>query len=227
MSTVQEVAPPRRPDSLDLRTTRRRRRWPLILTASVVAVMVTAGGIAFWWVATRYTPMRPAGAPAHVRVEGGQITRVDSVLPSGQGFVAFHVPYRDGEWLDAGFTLFNEGPFPIIVDQIGFPGRQDDFPPIRQISVSISASGTDWGPAAPDQMVPFRPFTLRSDEGRYVFVRYQFFGCSLSGSQESAVTWAWQTVRFRMRVGWMTIRRSGKLPMGYSIYVSGREGCPE
>lgn len=229
MSTVREAAPPRAPDAGGMWRVPRRRRWPLILAASLAAVVVIAGSISFWWVATRYAPMRPGegGVAAHVRVEGGQITRVDSILPSGLPFVAFHVQYRDGKWLDSGFTLYNDGPFPILVDQIGFPGSQDDFPPIRQISVSMNAAADEaWGPGIPQQMVAFRQFTLRSHEAKYILVRYQFYGCTLSGSQEDAVTWAWQTVKFRIRVGWLTIHRSDQLPMRYSIYVSGREGCP-
>jgi hypothetical protein len=222
VSTFERIAPPHPPNPRLPNTTppRRRRRYVL---ASVLAFMLVAVGIGFWWTATRFAPLSINGGSAHVRVEVGNVTRVDALLPSGEPFVAFHVPYRNGKWLDTGFTLINEGPFPIMVDQIGFAGEA--FPPTKEASVRMSLPPFEWGPGPPDQMVPFRPFTLGSDEGRYVFVRHQFFGCTLGGSQESAVTWARETVKFRIRVGWMDIHRSEALPMSYSIYASGREGC--
>jgi hypothetical protein len=192
--------------------------------ASVLAFILLVLGIGFWWVATRFAPLSINRGPAHVRVEVGEATRVDSRLPSGEPFVAFQVPYRNGKWLDAGFTLDNEGPFPIAVDQIGLTGEA--IPPMKLVSVRMSLPPFEREPGEPGRMVPFRPFTLGSDEGRYVFIRYQFFGCTQSASQESAVSWASQLVKFRIRVGWVDIHRSETLPMSYSIYAWGREGCP-
>jgi len=227
VSALTEAAAPESQIPADSGTPKRRRRWPFILIACVTALIVTAGGIAFWWVATRYAPIRAnTTAASRVRVESGKITRVpawDATRSSGYHFVAFLVPYRDGKWLDAEFTLVNDSPFPVAVDEIGFPGSGD---PIRQISVSMNASALDWGPVARERMVPFRPFTIPSHGGRYFVVRYQFSGCSLDPKAEDPVLHATQMVRFRMKVGGVTIHRADFLPLGYSIGIVGTEGCP-
>jgi hypothetical protein len=136
------------------------------------------------------------------------------------------VPYRDGKWLETGFTLVNDAPFPVTVDEIGLPDPAGSRDPFSQIHVSMNAPAVEpWGPGIPDQMVRFRPFTLPSHDARFILVRYEFSGCSLTQSQEDLVLKATQLVRFRMRIGWVTIRRSDLLPLPYSIAVSGNEGC--
>jgi hypothetical protein len=158
-----------------------------------------------------------------VRAQFGPVTRVPAVEPSTlRPLVAFDVPYRDGKWLEHGFTLVNDAPFPVTVDQIGLPGQGD---PLRQVSVTMNSSDVSPGPPLPDQMVDFRPFTIPPDGARFILVRWEFSGCSLTGSPENYTTAAVQLVKFHMRLGWVTVHRSSFLPMPYSITVSGRLGC--
>jgi hypothetical protein len=148
------------------------------------------------------------------------VTRVEGYEPTtGNPSTAFHVPYRDGKWLEMGFTIYNFSPFPVTVWDVGH--RDPNGEPLRQMSVSME--GID----VPDLMVELRRFTLAPDTGRYVVIRYRFSGCSMSNSPEEYATYTRQQVRFSMRVGWITIQRSEVLPLRYSVAVQGRGGCPE
>jgi hypothetical protein len=217
--TVNEASPPFRPDYLEADGIG-RRRWPYVAAASFVALILVAGGVTLWWLSTQFEPIRAnSTALSRVRVDGGQLTRLRAWDASGSSghFVAFDIPYRDGKWLDVGYTLRNDAPFPVVVDQIGSLVSNDS--PIRQVSVSMEFS------EASDLMIPFRPFTIPSHDGRFVVVRYRFSGCSLDPKAEDPVFLATQRVMFRMRIGWITIHRSEFLPLGYSIAISGNEGC--
>lgn len=113
MSTIEQMAPPRRPDPVRVSAKRPRRRWLFILGACVLAFFLLAGGIAFWWAAPRFEPIRlNSAAPARVRVEDGQFTRIPTYEPStNQPMTVFLVPYRKGKWLDMGVSVYNYSPF--------------------------------------------------------------------------------------------------------------------
>jgi hypothetical protein len=188
--------------------------------ACVLALILVTGAVAFWWVAARFDPIRLNSAgTSRVRVEGGQLTRVEGNEPTtGNPLTAFHVPYRDGKWLDMGFTIYNFSPFTITVEDVGYRDSGGD--PLRQMSVLMESIDV------PDLMVEMRRFTLAPDTGRYVVIRHRFSGCSMSKSREEYATYTRQRVIFTMRVGWVTIDRSEVLPLRYSVAVQGRGGCP-
>jgi hypothetical protein len=184
-------------------------------------------GLTVWFASTRYDPLRAnhGGVPSPVRVQSGHITRVEALEPTTyRPLVAFDVQYRDGEWLEYGFTLVNDSPFTITVEQIGSGSGPHE--PLLPVSVSISAPTVEpWGPGAPDRMVAFRPFRIAPHDARFVLVRQQFTGCTLKAGGET-VTFAAQVVKFHIQFGWWNVHRSDLLPLPYSVRVSGNQGCP-
>jgi hypothetical protein len=160
-----------------------------------------------------------------VRAQSGQPGQVEAMDPSsGRPFVAFDLTYRDGHWMEYGFTLVNDSPFSVGVEQIGGSFPSDEALP--QISVSINASDVKpWGPGAPERMVRFRPFRIPPRDARYVLIRVRFTGCGMN-SQEQSVAFAAQRVGFRIDFGWLSVERSALLPLPYSVRISGNDGCP-
>jgi hypothetical protein len=161
-----------------------------------------------------------------VRAQSGDVISVAALEPSGarlgRPFIAYQVPYHDSEWFEYGFTLLNDAPFPVTVDQIGINGEGD---PTRQVSVSISEQDDAFGPGLPDKMVPFQRFIIPSHGARFILVRGQFVGCSMHGA-EDATLWAVQLVKIHMQFGPLTIHQTDYLPLAYSVRVSGSGGCP-
>jgi hypothetical protein len=156
------------------------------------------------------------------------VTHIPALDPSGRpfgrSFTAYDVRYHNGKWLEYGFTLVNEAPFPVIVDQIVSPGPGD---PLAVVSVSISATGGAFGPAPPDQMIAFHPFSLPSHDARFVLIRERFSGCSLDGNYADGVEWATTpSVKYRFNLRLFTAHRTDFLPLAYSVHVWGHAGCP-
>jgi hypothetical protein len=182
-----------------------------------------------WFGATHYDPVRAnhGGVPSTVRLQSGQPTRLDTLEPSSKArrpFVSFGVPYRDGQWFEYGFTLVNDSPFTVRIDQIGSARASD---PLRPQFILVNAPSTEpaWGPGAPTAMVPFHPFDLAPHSPRYVLVRMQFYGCSLRSSEEFVIL-AGQLVHLRIDFGLWSVSRSVILPLPYTVKIAGRDGCP-
>jgi len=204
----------------------RRRRRRLTALAASLAVLLAAGGVTAWFGATHYDPVRAnhGGVFSTVRVQSGPVTRLEAVEPTSGGhpIVAFGVTYHDGQWFEYGFTLVNDSPFAVSVDQIGSRESTD---PLKFVSVMINAPTVPaFGPGPPEKMVAFRAFKLPPHGARYALVRFQFHGCSLR-SPEEYVTFAEQLVRLRIDFGRWSVHRSVLLPLPYSVKVAGNEGC--
>jgi hypothetical protein len=200
----------------------------MIFSASMVALLVAGGGIIAWFGATHYEPLRAnhGGVFSMVRVQSGRPTRTESLEPSSyRSLVTFGVAYRNGEWMEYGFTLVSDSAFPVTVEGIG---SRESGPPLKLVTISINAPATDpwWGPGPPIEMVAFRPFTLRPHRPRYVQLRLRFYGCSLRQPDEY-VTFARELVHFRIDFRLWSGRRSALLPLPYSVNVAGNARCRE
>jgi hypothetical protein len=93
-------------------------------------LILAPDGLATWFVSARYEPLcANEGVPFLVRTQDGGVTHIPALDPSGgpfgPSFTAYDVRYHNGKWLEYGFTLVNEAPFPVIVDQIVSPGPGD------------------------------------------------------------------------------------------------------
>jgi hypothetical protein len=223
---IAEEARERSDDSKTATAPIRPRRL-IVVGAALAVFLVTAAGTTAWYGASHYNPVRAnhGGVPSIVRSQSGHLTRLEALDPSSNGrrlFVGFGVPYRDGEWLEYGFTLVNDSPFTVTIDQIG-SSESDD--PLHLVSVSINPSATagPWGPGAV-QLAPFHPFRLAPHGAMSVLVRAQFQGCSLKTAEEF-VTFADQPVRLTIDFGPWSVHRSVLLPLPYSVKVTGSEGC--
>jgi hypothetical protein len=222
VGTIEQVSPSRRPDSAAVSAKLLRRRWPFILVACVLAFFLLAGGIAFWWIATRLDPIRlNSAAAARVRVEDGQFIQIPTYEPSTTNpITAFLVPWHKGKWLEMGVSVYNYSPFLVTVQGIGYTGPDAFEGPLEQESVRIESID------APDRLIEFRPFTLAADTARYLVIRYRFANCLPAGIEEPQ-TYARQWIRYSMRVGWITIHRAQSLPMRYTVGCKARRGAPD
>ncbi len=205
---------------------RHGRRWLRILVGSVGVLLVAASVGTVWFANTHYDPVRAnhGGVFSTVRAQGGHTTRLDALEPNsgGRPIVAVGVPYRDGQWLEYGFTLVNDSPFTVRVDQIGELGSTD---PLEFVSLSINDPAVPaFGPGPPARMVAFRPFELTPHGARYALIRFQFHGCSLKTPDEY-VTFAEQLVGLRIDFGPWSVHRSALLPLPYSVKIAGNAGC--
>jgi hypothetical protein len=190
---------------------------------AAVLVVVVAGG---WYLSSRFQPLRlnAGGGPSFVRSAVGDVASVPAVEPTtGHPFIAHEAPYHDGTWVEAGFTVSNDGPFPVTVDGIGSEEPDAD---LLQVSVSLNDPAT---PAlqqtAPSQLVPFQPFTLEDGEARFVVVRYRFTGCAFDATGESLQKFG-ERIRYGIEIAGITIHRDDTLPLPFSLRVVGNDGCP-
>jgi hypothetical protein len=173
-------------------------------------------------VSTRYHPVSANSGPTFVRLDGRFVPHVPAIEPSsGHPMIAYELSYRDGALLQHGFTLINHSPFPITVDEVGWSDGPES-PPLKQDGVSLSAPNDPaWGPQPPTHLAPFRAFTLRPNDARFVVVTERLFGCSSAEQGAGDVYEMVARVTYRMEVAGVTIHRSDFLPLSYSIRVTG------
>jgi hypothetical protein len=135
----------------------RRRRWPWVVVAVVVA-FVAAAGI---WLAA-YQPLGHGTGGYAVRAGG---TESAQVTPPGQDTTHI-VVYRTGATAELYFPLWNFGPLPVRVDEIG---------PVRQgLTCGFQQTAAEIAPGLAGDLDaerrPFAPFRLAPGEFVQVFI---------------------------------------------------------
>ena len=212
------------------RTTERSRDrgtggWRTVALVFLLALLVVVV-VGAWYVSSSFQPLRlnAGGGPTFVRSEVGDVASVPAREPtSGHPFIAHEAPYHDGTWLEAGFTVLNDGPFPVTVDGVGW---EDSSSTIRQVSVSLNDPATSaYEQPAPSLFVPFEPFTLQDGEARFVVIRYRFTGCAFDSVGEGLEKFV-EPIRYGIEIAGITIHRDDALPLPFSLRVIGNDGCP-
>ena len=171
------------------------RKGQILLVVFLVAAAFFAGaGVK----SIRYQPIASGSEAQGVvveHVEGNPLTRADvtEVNPSFSRDEA-HMPYRSGGRIRYGFTIRNEGRWPITVTDV----------PLSDVLFAIGdglrmEAKNDLFGSHPT--VDFRPFRLPSGSQRYVEVNYRLNDCALPPDKpggHGGFGWSTNTVKYEV-----------------------------
>jgi hypothetical protein len=139
--------------------------------------------------------------------------------PSGTRKVAV-VPYRDGAQAVYGLAIRNDGPLSVKVTEVTKPERPDESVfMFRPVAVRMAERE---GPET-HTTAPFKPFTLKRDEQRYVEVVGRLGDCEHYEPGSSEVLDS-QPVKFKV-LG-QTLTDDIELPSRIEIRYSAATHCP-
>jgi hypothetical protein len=193
-------------------TRRPRQRWLQILLAALF-ILAAFGAFAGWFL-SNYEALRANLGPTLLDSAArsfGQIAPPDGAPP----FAPVDVEYRHGESFSYGFTLINDGPIDLWIEEVSRLGRS---PPLDVLSVRMGRIN-DFSTRTTQ---PLRPFSLPAHASRFILIEGRFTGCTLGPGIGTAVNRFAVPVTFRMF--WIT--RHAFLPLPYSLRITGNGGCP-
>lgn len=193
-------------------TRRPRQRWLQILLAALF-ILAAFGALAGWFL-SNYEALRANLGPTLLDSAArsfGQIAPPDGAPP----FAPVDVEYRHGESFSYGFTLINDGPIDLWIEEVSRLGRS---PPLDVLFVRMGRIN-DFSNRTTQ---PLRPFSLPAHASRFILIEGRFIGCTLGPGIGTAVNRFAVPVTFRMF--WIT--RHAFLPLPYSLRITGNGGCP-
>jgi hypothetical protein len=189
----------------------------------VWSIALALGGFLFSGVfLMRYQPLTMNGGGATF-VDPRFADRVgDFTPPDGEPFSAYVVHYEDGLTMRYGMTLYNRGPLPVTITEVGTSECDGcTFPLVFERSLLAASTGRyvfDHRHAR-----PFEPFVLEPGVFRYVILEDRFDHCESYEHPGDGVTSLSIPVRYRT---WF-VQHEVQLPMPYSLEVRMQDGCPE
>jgi hypothetical protein len=188
---------------------RRRRRW-LPAAVAALAFLIALSTVVVIAVLANFVPIRAnASTPYMV---GGEVTRLGSFVPPSGGppFAGFDVHHRNGEPFEYGFTLYNNSPFDVTVEQVGGPGGST----LRQVRV-LMAREDAFAESGTVATVPFSPFSIASRQAKFIVVQFRFTDCNAPSLSTSATVFA-EPVQYRF----LGVSRRELLPLPFDLRCS-------
>jgi hypothetical protein len=194
-------------------TARRRRRWPKVVIVLAVILVAAAGAFLL-----RYQPLAQ-GSSEGVGGTGTRLVPSPGSISSDQP--VYRVAYRDGKTGKLGLSIRNDGPLGVTVTEVGREGwapgglvRYDGTFLTRDVR------GLD---LQPQNLVPFRPFSLGPGEELPVVIRFRYSNCggSSAGTAETIVA-----VSVGFRVLGLTHHASVPLRTGVEVPSPPDSACP-
>lgn len=197
---------------------RRRVRRLVTATIAVTLAAIVFSALYLW----RYQPLSANGtgtywADPEFATSVGYFTS-----PQGDGFSAYRVRYEDGSLFRYALTLYNDGPLPVTITNVG----QDPdcfscvFPLVFERASVAPASGQYQYDRR--HATPFDRFVLQPGANRYVVIEARFDHCE-SYEPPGGVTHLSIPVGYR---AW-GLEHQVQLPMPYALEVRFRGGeCP-